>query len=423
MSFDYRFIFTHLWKFLSPIQRLKFSHVCRGARRIVLSKENEYIHMIECLDLTLGCWRGTGYFKDNPWTYRRMSYGMDSDDDDDDNGDVGDTSKSVLEDQVMMTSDEAVHWLLLRVAIDCELKHMNRSVESVVSIDGKAWIQMKDSKLDKMNYRLKHFGRGFLENDHIGHRQMLVFKAPASEFRRTGPSSDPMDSVERTPLHDEDEALDCLQPEVCMKQFGFPFYELNWFESRLECFAKSLYATLSTEFEFYDLHESHVGIPFLIRVLLQEKDLIIDRLCDVEDQSLTPGHFLKTIHETGGVREEAITVFGYNVIDILLRNTNVYKLPYNTFWDLTVFPQIGIDPDFQWGDNLMSWLCPSEFAMCDMERSRMAERSTYAVTDFIEPFHQYEESERKTRYGVVTAKPFGHYKKIRMGPYGGIIYS
>eukprot|EP01057_Protomagalhaensia_wolfi_P001173 Protomagalhaensia_wolfi_Nauph_80__1172@NODE_1692_length_1396_cov_30_069270_g1314_i0_p1_GENE_NODE_1692_length_1396_cov_30_069270_g1314_i0NODE_1692_length_1396_cov_30_069270_g1314_i0_p1_ORF_typecomplete_len421_score65_75RNA_pol_Rpo13/PF12136_8/6_5e02RNA_pol_Rpo13/PF12136_8/7_6_NODE_1692_length_1396_cov_30_069270_g1314_i0711333 len=416
------FLLVRLWGFLCPRSRLRFSHLCQRTRRMALSKENECVHMVECLDLTLGCWRGTGFFKENPWRNRNQSYGghvSEEEEEESFEGSLHSVCMCVLEDgangKPLMTSEEAVNWLLMRVSIEHELNSMNLGVPGSVQIKGQEWIRIQDPELDTMNYRLKHFARGFLEGQQIGHKRLLVFKGPRIQSVSETPRPPGSDSPSFD-LNPEDQGFSTdadFVSAVLDSVLNYGCGEVKWFESREECFALSPFGTFSTEFEYHDLHKSHVGIPFLVRVLIQEEELR-DRLCDVGDSTLTPGSFLKVIHETGGSYEE-VRPFGIDALELLLRNTNVYKLPFNDFFNLT--NPLGVDPDFQWGDGIMSWLCPSEFALCDMERNRMAERTTLVTTHW----------GPGNRFAAVTAKGFGPFKRILIGEknkcFAGIVYS
>eukprot|EP01057_Protomagalhaensia_wolfi_P005962 Protomagalhaensia_wolfi_Nauph_80__5961@NODE_79_length_3929_cov_112_472751_g60_i0_p2_GENE_NODE_79_length_3929_cov_112_472751_g60_i0NODE_79_length_3929_cov_112_472751_g60_i0_p2_ORF_typecomplete_len385_score49_01_NODE_79_length_3929_cov_112_472751_g60_i01591313 len=320
----------HLWKFLCPRNKLKFSHLCQTTRRIALSKENEYTHMIECLDLTLGCWRGTGYFKENPWVWAELY-----------NEDEYNVSPEEF------NVDGATTWLAVRVAVEKEM-HRNSRAPSEVSVDSFCWIRIEDRQLDVMSYRLKHFSRLWLNTGVGGHENTIV-------YARSDYSGAETEAVE----------LDAAGGDISL------YHAIN---SR----------TYSHESHFYDLPRTHVGVPYLARVLLQDEELV-EKLCDVNNRSLTPGKFLKEIQGLAWSSEQECEgpprIFNIEVLPLLLENTNVYCLPLKDFWRIDPNKSLGVDKEFGWaGGDLTEWLCPSKFALCGLEYEALEERAKYLTS-------------------------------------------
>eukprot|EP01057_Protomagalhaensia_wolfi_P003281 Protomagalhaensia_wolfi_Nauph_80__3280@NODE_333_length_2766_cov_10_232490_g250_i0_p1_GENE_NODE_333_length_2766_cov_10_232490_g250_i0NODE_333_length_2766_cov_10_232490_g250_i0_p1_ORF_typecomplete_len404_score23_18_NODE_333_length_2766_cov_10_232490_g250_i011072318 len=82
-------------------------------------------------------------------------------------------------------------------------------------------------------------------------------------------------------------------------------------------------------------------VPYLIRVLLSQTDLVT-RLCDVSDTSLTPSIFLSRVQQY--TLDNSAPLFGFDVKDLLFKQSQVFKLRSSEFWDVKANPVLGQDP-------------------------------------------------------------------------------
>eukprot|EP01057_Protomagalhaensia_wolfi_P004218 Protomagalhaensia_wolfi_Nauph_80__4217@NODE_429_length_2537_cov_380_777422_g322_i0_p1_GENE_NODE_429_length_2537_cov_380_777422_g322_i0NODE_429_length_2537_cov_380_777422_g322_i0_p1_ORF_typecomplete_len480_score48_60_NODE_429_length_2537_cov_380_777422_g322_i01721611 len=371
-----------VFPFLRAREKLLCAGLSRRTRSWALNPQQELTHLLECLDLTFGCWRGTQYYEQNPLCLneQRVFDSMDS-------------YKPQIKKQNSVSPHLPSHtldlklpinkdcpnpssWLLLRAALDLELLE-NQQNQDVITVGGFQWQRRKDYELEKMSYRLKHFWRGWLQGPsdliydeyHINacvyfpikplyllDNEQLAVKSPAvSNRNRLLQNPEPFNVYD----FDEYENVDI---SVCAFEHVSPSLLQPSFASRLRR------SRTARRYGYF----AHALVPFIIRVLLHQPKLVT-RLCDIADVEITPASFLRSVQEAADLK---IPVFGYNVEELLLRHSAVFALDPTSFWELG--RQLDNDPETSRSDLMMT----AQRAFCSHESFRLAEIIDYVAKEY-----------------------------------------
>eukprot|EP01057_Protomagalhaensia_wolfi_P006147 Protomagalhaensia_wolfi_Nauph_80__6146@NODE_897_length_1903_cov_6_802039_g675_i0_p1_GENE_NODE_897_length_1903_cov_6_802039_g675_i0NODE_897_length_1903_cov_6_802039_g675_i0_p1_ORF_typecomplete_len519_score89_69ANTH/PF07651_16/0_098ANTH/PF07651_16/6_1e03_NODE_897_length_1903_cov_6_802039_g675_i03471873 len=428
-----------VYRFLWPEDRSVFLSLCKESRSWILQSRYERHHMLECLDLTLGCWRETGLggydfcgpSRSKKWsseiTKRHYSQYFDeritlahlcADDTDEDPDDVTEKSKDwrpptqTKIEKLSTTMPQLKNWLSLRVRLERQVIQC-RAPDSCM-VGEFRWRRLPDRQLDRISFRLRHFcpdwakpDANFEDDEH--HMYLGVYVPDTEESMESEnwyignhvmtPSS--LETLETLYEDTFDLYAQCFSFTGNPSNiFGFPkgttkrdLYDRSttcWTWVYLEtCGPDSLTKyTGGTEKGYKG--SSLVFAPFLTRLLLTQAELV-DRLCDVSDESLTPAAFLREVQQFRLHSDK--TLFGYDMKALLWEHSRVFKLEPEGFWDLK--QHVGSDPtisrlklDLLCSNCFESWYYATR-SLGGHEKWRQHEALDWVTTEYdgLDPFH------------------------------------
>eukprot|EP01056_Protomagalhaensia_sp_Gyna25_P005900 Protomagalhaensia_sp_Gyna_25__5899@NODE_895_length_2448_cov_376_657119_g706_i0_p1_GENE_NODE_895_length_2448_cov_376_657119_g706_i0NODE_895_length_2448_cov_376_657119_g706_i0_p1_ORF_typecomplete_len415_score46_34_NODE_895_length_2448_cov_376_657119_g706_i07081952 len=321
-----------VFPFLVGKQKLTCASLSREIRAWALNPANEYRHMLECLDLTLGCWRGTGWYSGTcELDLKDLAVSTSSDNEFSDM--LVDSSHSEkMADMLrgcLARKCGIVSWLCLRARLDLEMMRSCRAQPWVV-IGGKRWRHQQDVELDKKTFRLKHFCKRWLQDPRPDIRE--VHPAGAAVYMPECPS----------PSRDVHQLAEKIQRGRFYAAGHQQWNHLSVTRAAqpLDCFNQTVMSYSSqTLYESVDC--SAIAVPFLARALL-EVPSIVTRLCDINDREMTPCIFLSGIQQYWRFLPERL--FGISVPELLRCHARIFSLDAANFWNSHGRLDVGTDP-------------------------------------------------------------------------------
>eukprot|EP01056_Protomagalhaensia_sp_Gyna25_P001543 Protomagalhaensia_sp_Gyna_25__1542@NODE_1794_length_1534_cov_564_194649_g1472_i0_p1_GENE_NODE_1794_length_1534_cov_564_194649_g1472_i0NODE_1794_length_1534_cov_564_194649_g1472_i0_p1_ORF_typecomplete_len326_score25_85_NODE_1794_length_1534_cov_564_194649_g1472_i02581235 len=209
-------------------------------------------------------------------------------------------------------------WFSLRLALEQQARERARTMDRVVQcLGGESWRWREDNTLTLLNYQLNHL----FPSRHKCHGHWLaVYEwAGQGEMKDEEPSFVHPDGFTQrvhrgAPQIEEWRKLHEPDATAEASESGLPG------RNYLNCFLA----------------------PFAVRILLQQPE-IFEKLINPNDNSLTPGVFLRTVQTfgfaSGGVCPDQY-LFGYDVPALFRRHAGVFTLPPETFWDPRAHSQL-----------------------------------------------------------------------------------
>eukprot|EP01056_Protomagalhaensia_sp_Gyna25_P001832 Protomagalhaensia_sp_Gyna_25__1831@NODE_196_length_4510_cov_17_615746_g151_i0_p2_GENE_NODE_196_length_4510_cov_17_615746_g151_i0NODE_196_length_4510_cov_17_615746_g151_i0_p2_ORF_typecomplete_len513_score78_18_NODE_196_length_4510_cov_17_615746_g151_i023393877 len=386
-------LLQHLYSLLWPEEWILFLRLCQQSRCWVLQPEFEKRHMLECLELTLGCCKETGvggYRQCGPPRSERWGKKLLMEKDlgskrvsmselcvEDSEEDACDCALPLLppppesrESQSTPVCSRAVvpvkNWLTLRIRLERQV--IQYSAPDTCYVGEFRWHRIPDRELDRLSFRLRHFcpdwlkPEGDFEADEYHHfLGVYVPERSDEEAAESGEEGEDSWYIGDYVMRDTDlKTIEYLYEDSFQLYLQCFSYEANMCSGRLHRgHSKREFYTESTTYWSWvpgALHSDSEGItpshpftvpslylvPFLVRALLTQTHLL-RRLCDTQDQSITPYSFLSAVQQIRLDSAAARTpLFGLDIRTVLETHSRVFKLEPAEFWDLNV--DIGQDP-------------------------------------------------------------------------------
>eukprot|EP01056_Protomagalhaensia_sp_Gyna25_P001365 Protomagalhaensia_sp_Gyna_25__1364@NODE_1687_length_1623_cov_20_142677_g1381_i0_p1_GENE_NODE_1687_length_1623_cov_20_142677_g1381_i0NODE_1687_length_1623_cov_20_142677_g1381_i0_p1_ORF_typecomplete_len506_score85_78_NODE_1687_length_1623_cov_20_142677_g1381_i0621579 len=376
-----------LYPFLWPEERGFYLRVCRGSRSWILQPRYERGHMLECLELTLGCWRETGLggyefcgpsrskkwsveLKENHYSQyfdeRILLANLCAPDTDEDPDDVTKEdpewrppTEPIKRDYPPVTTPQLKNWLSLRIRLEHQVIQCRAPDRCLVGEF--PWRRLSDRHLDRMSFRLRHFcpdwtkpDLNFADDEH--HMYLGVYVPDTEESMESEDWYIGHHVMVPSALH----TLETLYEDTfslhaqCFSFtknpgdiFGFPkaTTKRDLYDRSTTCWTWVYLETCGSSAESNGdgakgyKGSSLVFTPFFIRLLLTQTELV-DRLCDASDESLTPASFLTEVQQFRLYANRVL--FGYDMRALLWTHSRVFKLEPGSFWDLN--QKVGPDP-------------------------------------------------------------------------------
>eukprot|EP01057_Protomagalhaensia_wolfi_P006122 Protomagalhaensia_wolfi_Nauph_80__6121@NODE_881_length_1918_cov_64_640766_g661_i0_p1_GENE_NODE_881_length_1918_cov_64_640766_g661_i0NODE_881_length_1918_cov_64_640766_g661_i0_p1_ORF_typecomplete_len475_score82_84_NODE_881_length_1918_cov_64_640766_g661_i03711795 len=358
--------------------------------------------MLECLDLTMGCWRETGLggytvcgpSRSKQWAaeieqrhhsqyfIERISLAdLCSGDTDRDPDDVSPETlkftwqshqdyhpelQKTVNTNKRITTPQLKNWVSLRVRLERQVIQSRAPDRCMVGVF--PWCRLPDRQLDRMSFRLRHFcpdwGRIDADAATDQHHEYLGVYIPETE--ESMESQDwyignyvmmpyQLETLESLYEQTFDLYRQCFSASGC--EFSFPkgtekrqFYDRSttcctWVpyleENKLaeSEFDGDLLIDVNAQRTCYKV-VSLAFVPFLIRLLLTQVDLVDRLIGDSSDELLTPSTFLTAVQQFRLFDNQSL--FGYNIKKLLWEHSRVFKLEPGIFWDLD--EPVGVDP-------------------------------------------------------------------------------
>eukprot|EP01057_Protomagalhaensia_wolfi_P005879 Protomagalhaensia_wolfi_Nauph_80__5878@NODE_758_length_2025_cov_5_787009_g569_i0_p1_GENE_NODE_758_length_2025_cov_5_787009_g569_i0NODE_758_length_2025_cov_5_787009_g569_i0_p1_ORF_typecomplete_len459_score70_05HPIH/PF13323_6/58HPIH/PF13323_6/2_3HPIH/PF13323_6/2_9e03_NODE_758_length_2025_cov_5_787009_g569_i03091685 len=355
--------------------------------------------MWECLELTLGCWkeigiggyRSCGPSRSEKWSKKLMEKNMmdwrskrftlaewcfeDSEEDACDSNLLPETSGN--KPNPIQESEKFIsvkNWLTLRVRLENQV--IQCRAPDICFVGAFKWHRLPDRELDRLSFRLRHYCPDWLKSEsdfaNDEHHNYLGVYVPET-------NGEPTDSedwyIGQYIMGQKAHTIEYLYEDSFVLYRQCFTYEPSMASGALTRghAKKELYEGSTTYWDWVPIAHREVStsdpphylvpslsfVPFLIRVLLTQRDLV-GRLCDVNDESLTPYSFLLGVQQIQ-LDSQNTSVFGCDIKVLLRQNSRVFKLEPSTFWDLN--QEIGPDPtmsrpkfDLLCSDGLDPWL-------------------------------------------------------------------